>query len=279
MALSIHVHERILNESVIELRHITDKAEIQPMLGYIRKTLDDGYKAANLNGWVGPSSDKRLLENLSEVRIAVADGQNAALAVYEDRLGGHKLTGITGIRSNPLYRDGVIAIISYDTENFKDYYWVEVSPPIEKYFKKIHKYPIQNDIAKELIGAKIVELDSDGFHYTRTLGPDEELARKCMFGFHSIEEYNKALAPGRDYDAFCKRVLSEKYDADWAKGLIIDMDELYSYYDLGELLPDWRLDLERAKDILSNGSYSIDYVSLADQILKLPDLKPHKVSA
>lgn len=50
-------------------------------------------------------------------------------------------------------------------------YWVEVSLPIEKYFKKIHKYPIQNDIAKELIGAKIVELDSDGFHYTRTLGP------------------------------------------------------------------------------------------------------------
>lgn len=279
MALTIKVHERI-NENNIELQFITEKNKIEPLIGYIRQTLDDGYKASNLDGWIGPSEDSTLLDNLTEVRFALSSGSRAALAIYEGRLHGKKMTGITGIRSNPQYREGVIEIVKHDIANFDKWYWAEVSGPIEHYFKKYGGYPIPNIIAKELFRGKLISLNNDGFHYTRELGPKKEPAEKCIFGFKSIAEYNRIVSESSRYDAFRDMALHEDFtesDVDWAIGVVMDMDELYMDFGLGELLAPWKESLEKAVEILKTQTLDIDYVKIGTEILGLPVVEPHKV--
>lgn len=279
MTVRIKVREQ-LDESNVELQFITEKEQMAPLLGYIRHTLDEGYKAAKLSGWVGPSKDSTLLNNLSEVRFAITGGDRAALAIYEGRLPGKKMTGITGIRSNPQYKEGVIEIVKHDIANFDKWYWVEASGPIEHYFKKYGGYPIPNIVAKELFRAKFVELKDDGFHYVRELGEDKELVEKCVFGFKSFEEYQRVTADSARYDAFRDKALHEGFteaDVNWAVGVVMDLDELYMEYGLGELFPPWKESLERAVEILKTQKLDIDYVKIGEEILGLPVVEPHSV--
>ena len=280
MAFKIKIQERI-EESNITLQFLTDKADFAPLIRYIRKTLDDGYKAADLKGWVGPAQDSTLLNNLTEVRFALSDGERVALAIYEDRKKGKKMTGITGIRSNPQYREGVIEIVKYDIANFDKWYWAEVSGPIEHYFKKFGGYPIPNFIAKELFRTKFISLNDDGFHYIRELGENKDHVEKCIFGFKSIEEYNRLVSDSSRYADFRDMALHEDFtesDVDWAIGVIMDLDELYMDYGLGELLKPWKESLEKAIEILGTRIFDIDYVKLGKEILRLPVVEPHKVS-
>jgi len=279
MSLKIKVNEHI-NENNIQLQFITEKDEIAPLIGYIRKTLDEGYKASSLDGWVGPSKDSTLLKNLSEVRFALTDGERAALAIYEGRLPGKKMTGITGIRSNPQYREGVIEIVKHDIANFDKWYWAEVSGIIEHYFKKYGGYPIPNIIAKELLGTKIIGLNDDGFHYLRELGENKDLVEKCIFGFKSKEEYDRIVSMNPRYDKFRDKALHEDFteaDVNWAIGVVMDLDELYMEFGLGELFPAWKESLEKAVEILKTRKLDVNYVKIGEEILELPVVEPHKM--
>jgi hypothetical protein len=68
--------------------------------------------------------------------------------------------------------------------------WVEVSGPAEKLMLKMGAKPVPNKFAEFLTGKKLLELNSDGFHYTRLI--QGEPHEKLIVGFINLSPEGEA---------------------------------------------------------------------------------------
>jgi hypothetical protein len=83
--------------------------------------------------------------------------------------------------------------------------WVEVSGPAEKLMARMGAKPIPNKYAEFLTGKKILELDSDGVHYTRLI--QGEPHEKMIVGFAKLspEGVNQLINMGINPQEFSKK--------------------------------------------------------------------------
>jgi hypothetical protein len=68
--------------------------------------------------------------------------------------------------------------------------WVEVSGPAEKLMLKMGAKPVPNKFAEFLTSKKLLELNSDGFHYTRLI--QGEPHEKLIVGFINLSPEGEA---------------------------------------------------------------------------------------
>jgi hypothetical protein len=76
--------------------------------------------------------------------------------------------------------------------------WVEVSGPAEKLMLKMGAKPVPNKFAEFLTGKKVLDLNSDGFHYTRLI--QGEPHEKLIAGFINLSPEGEAQLRGMGLD-------------------------------------------------------------------------------
>lgn len=190
---------------------------------------------------IGAESAKRLGKTASSLTLFYISGIPIAAAAYRGDLGGKKLY-LIGCDQTPEGKSAVQAIIKRDIENFQDNYWVEASGVIEHWFKKNEGYPIPNQYAEYLLNKyNGIDLDKDGFHYTRHIGNESLVFRKMIFGFKSKEFYDKVMAEVDNYIGIRKAALKESNQSmndlvERARFIIGRIEEGYSF-GLYELTP------------------------------------------
>lgn len=76
--------------------------------------------------------------------------------------------------------------------------WVEVSGPAEKLMLKMGAKPVPNKFAEFLTGKRILELNSDGYHYTRLI--QGEPHEKLIVGFINLSPAGAEQLKGMGLD-------------------------------------------------------------------------------
>jgi len=76
--------------------------------------------------------------------------------------------------------------------------WAEVSGPAEKLMLRAGAKPIDNEYAEFLTGKKILELNPDGYHYTRLI--QGEPHEKIIVGFVKLSPQGKEKLAGLGFD-------------------------------------------------------------------------------
>ena len=82
--------------------------------------------------------------------------------------------------------------------------WVEISPPLERWFKEEGGNPIPSKLAPNLLHKskdRITET-GDGVHYIREIGIDGDVATKVIYGFNSNSTYIKVMSRLEEYTGF-----------------------------------------------------------------------------
>lgn len=257
----------------LKLVQITELNDILAVIDKTRSILDAEYRRKNLGGWKGISTNAVKRGRCPEIKHVVDDAGNlAACAVYDNREGGSKISGIAGVHTHPDYLEAVALIIKSDISNFDKWYWVEASGAIEHMFKENNGYPIPFQYAKEYLECDIISECPDGFHYIRRLGNDGEVT-KGVFGFNSQAEIDLILSEFKDYDEFRKKINATEANAaeiKWAKHVVFNTEEMYSECDLNELPPKWFKDLQKSERILRVA----DEEEWADSAAELMDMLP-----
>ena len=170
-----------------------DKEFIRINRKMLYKFLDDGYKYAKLGNFKGCRNDRSLYKNFIFAKIAREKDTNdiIAMSVYSNINKGKKCVGITATtdpKLRELGKEALKEIIKIDVSNWKNWYWVEASGAIEKYFLRFGGFAIPNIYAPEIITHKTVILCEDDEHFY--IEGDEEV-KKCIIGFNSKETFEK----------------------------------------------------------------------------------------
>lgn len=76
--------------------------------------------------------------------------------------------------------------------------WVEVSGPAEKLMLKMGANPVPNKFAEFLTGKRVLELNSDGYHYTRLI--QGEPHEKLIVGFINLSSAGAEQLRGMGLD-------------------------------------------------------------------------------
>ena len=158
----------------------------------------------NLGGFKSYETIDEMTNLISLAIICVRNKEIVACAIYRDDLGGQKLNGCGTIDGSEKNKEILRSIIKEDIENLKKYRWVEVSYPLEKWFKELGGNPIPSAIAHKLLHKgkdKIVDLN-DGIHYQREMGKDKIVVTKAIYGFKSQNVYEMVMNNIEKYTGF-----------------------------------------------------------------------------
>ena len=114
-------------------------------------------------------------------KLVRRNGKIVAAVAYKEQNGRKAfLAGTDGSAQGKL---DLKKIIHEDAVRDERNAWAEVSGAPEKIFTREGFVPIPNEQAKEILekqGKKVLELDSDGYHYKRKIGGD--VYRKLLVG-------------------------------------------------------------------------------------------------
>lgn len=276
-----------------------DKTFIRQHALEIYQLIDQSYKSGNASVH---SADDVLKANIA--KLVFNDlGQIIALALYKDTLGGHKRFCSATRKTDAQYNEAAQAIVKNDIKPYDNWFWGEVSGPIEHYFKKHGGNPIPNYLVyKFLMKPKkdIVELNEDGVHYKRFLcSTDLEPTQKIMFGFKSQEAMNLVMQKIDNYGQFkidVNSAVEDMHEDENASNDIKSFDaalvfiqELDEKHDEGfnEMLPSWKQQLlhaidrllkEKKKALSNNKKHLIDVnLELAKHLIqRMPLLQFHQ---
>jgi len=160
----------ILNETYI---NVFDKQDKQKYIDEVWDILQLTYKP--IGGFKSAGSKEELIDDSWLWKLVRKNNKIIAVAVYKDKLGRKAIAkGSNGTE------EGKIAIkkIYLDDVNLKDRdSWVEFSGAAEKLMLRYGATPIPNTLAKTILNKDIINLNSDGFHYTRLIAgePHEKI--------------------------------------------------------------------------------------------------------
>lgn len=190
-----NVFRKVTNKANLSdgIHEITDEAQLKQYSQTIWNILQFAYK--DLGGFKGYDSIEEMLNLMSFATLCVNNGRIVACAIYRADLGGQKLNGCGTIDGKEENKAILRSVIKNDIENLKWYRWVEVSYPLEKWFKELGGNPIPTVLAHKLLHkakGKIQDLN-DGVHYKREMGKDKEIVTKAIYGFQSEAVYNKVV--------------------------------------------------------------------------------------
>ena len=136
-----------------------------------------------------------MIMNMSLAIICIQNNKIVACAIYRDDLGGQKLNGCGTCDGSESSKELLRSIIKDDIDNLQKWHWVEVSPPLEKWFKELGGNPIPSDFAAKILHkskSKIYQLD-DNVHYQRVIGNSTEPTTKAIYGFKDLKTYNLVM--------------------------------------------------------------------------------------
>lgn len=260
----------------LKLIKYTSYDDVMSVIDKTTALIDAEYVYRGLGKWRGIGRKAVKKGRCPEIKHVVDDAGNiAACAVYDNREGGSKISGIAGVHTHPDYREAVALIIKSDIADFDKWYWVEASGAVEHLFKKYNGYPIPFEYAQTFLQCDIQKECPDGFHYIRRLGLDDEV-RKGVYGFRSYEDYLHILGTFKNYDEFRKKINADESregDVKWAKHVVYNIEDLYTEHELNELPPMWKADLEKSQKILADAGEDMWAVSAEDLLDTLPVLE------
>lgn len=195
---------RFLNKTDLTdgIHEVTSGEDFGKYKNNIWRILQRSYKP--LGGFKSYTSANEMAGRISMAILCVKKGRIVACAIYRDDLGGQKLNGCGTVDGSLQSKELLRGVIKDDIENLQKYHWVEVSPPLERWFKEEGGNPIPSKMAPNLLHkskSKITEV-GDGIHYTRQIGKDGDIATKAIYGFNSDSTYNKVMSKLEEYTGF-----------------------------------------------------------------------------
>lgn len=175
------------------IHEIDNPYDIQKYGKYIWEILQNSYKP--LGGFKSYETMQDMVNLISLAILCVKNRRIVACAIYRDDLGGQKLNGCGTIDGSSQNKQMLRMVIQDDIKNIQKYHWVEVSQPLERWFKEEGGNPIPSKLAHKLLHksqSKIQEL-GDGIHYNREIGLNHVVVTKAIYGFNSESTYNKVM--------------------------------------------------------------------------------------
>jgi hypothetical protein len=144
----------------------------------------------NVPGGFGTASSiEELIAKSGMWKMIVRDGVVTAANVYKDTAGRKSVA--SGTNGTPQGKQDWALIKSEDIKLGRA--WGEVSGAAESIMKKMGAKPLSNKFAAALTGKEILELNPDGFHYTRLI--QGEPHEKIIYGTINLTpELSKTLA-------------------------------------------------------------------------------------
>lgn len=235
----------------MNIQTLNKPEDIEYYIPIVSKILNAAYE--NKGGWFANSSIKSLNKKIKEIKLVIEYDTILAVAVFEDRLGGLKCTGIAGNLEINNYKEAVKFLIQHIIGLKNNIYWIECSEAIEHYCKKFGGNPIPAAFVQIEMGFPVTAVDYDTYHYERYIGTAKNLCTKCMYGFRDEETRNEvttylSAVSGIDYNQF-KHNVNEKYID--IRPIIYKIYELFNEFEITDLTKD-------TKKILIEGLFNSD---------------------
>lgn len=184
---------------------IEDRNQIKLYAGEVWNIMEFSYR--DLGGFKSYRNKQELGELVSLLILCVSHHRIVAAATYRDDLGGQKLNGCGTIDGSQNHKEMLKQVIQADIDNLQLWHWVEVSYPLEKWFKEFNGNPIPSQMAPSLLHkakSKLTFLD-DKVHYKRQIGNDpNNIQTKAIYGFNSPQTYEKVMAKLEEFTDFKK---------------------------------------------------------------------------
>ena len=208
--------------------------------------------------WLVDTSIPSLKRKIQEIKLVKHDKDIAAIAVFSDRKGGLKCTGIAGNKLLPksVYKEAIEllmrTIIDYDDSK----YWIECSEAIEHYCKRFGGNPIPASFVCNELGFDVSGVDYDTYHYDRFVGKDKDIkVTKCMYGFRDNETREKVVeylsgVSGINYEQYKHDIKESSKDI---RQIIYNIADLHDDYEIYELS-------EEMEDVLKQGTTDKDMI-------------------
>lgn len=165
-----------LFEHVVNLRTADDKKKYSQEVWAI---LQQSYESCG--GFHSAATVDELITKTGLWKLITRNGKISALGLYKDALGRKSIA--SGTDGSARGKTDFLKIKSEDLKMKRA--WAEVSGSPEKMLKRAGAKAVPNQLASILTGKEILELNSDGFHYTRLISghPHE----KVIYGFVSLD--------------------------------------------------------------------------------------------
>lgn len=202
-----NIVNKVFNRNKINLSdgvyEIEDRDKINQYSSIVWMIMQNSY--SKLGGFKSYKTKEEMANIISLLTICVLRNKIVAAAIYRDDLGGQKLNGCGTIDGRRESKDMLRKAIQSDIENLQKWHWVEVSYPLEKWFKELNGNPIPSQMAARLLHkskSKITCLE-DGVHYQRQLGVGEgNIVTKAIYGFKDKNTYDIVMKRLEEYTGF-----------------------------------------------------------------------------
>ena len=133
-------------------------------------------------GFATASSIDELIEKSWLWKMAKKNGKIVAVQIYKDQYGRKGIAG--GTDGSEIGKKEFNKIFADDIRLNRS--WAEVSGAPEYIMKKLGAPAIPNTLAAKLTGKEILNLNPDGFHYTRLINGEPH--EKVMYGTVNLPE-------------------------------------------------------------------------------------------
>lgn len=185
-----------------------DNDIINEYKGVIFEILKTSYD--NLNGCSIYRSVNHMYKSVARYKLVIKNKEVYASATYNfikfkesckcTLIGGNKKFNKDEVNESVKY------IIKSDVANFKKLYWIEASGPIKKWEERFGAYKIPSSYVAEILNKKVEIIDE--YRYIREIGDVDEVVEKTLFGFDSIETFNKFLTGSKinEYEEYTERL-------------------------------------------------------------------------
>ena len=253
-----------------------DKDFVKKHIDEIWNMLEKGY--ADKGGLIVKSKEK-LIDSIDLIKLVFAEnGAIDALMTYKFFAGGKKMFLGAAKKSNA-GKNAIQEIIKSDIEPYDNWFWGEVSGPIEHYFKKHNGRPIPKELVHKFVGSKRAITPSpdpnDPIHYSRQIADLSGSIEKAMYGFKDEAMAREVMESIDNYEGFrlSANMLSDKMfesenldHIEDALNIIIEIVEFHEELNINELLPSWNEQLNLAMQYLES---HIDDIEDSNKILQV----------
>lgn len=269
--------------NAIEANHIylTDDMDfIKSRLTEIFSMLKKGY--GDKDGLIVKDEDD-LFNKIQLIKL-VFDGTNKIIAcmIYRHFAGGNKMF-LGAARRNDVGKAAFESIVQSDIEPYDNWFWGEVSGPVEHYFKKHNGRPIPKELAGKFLhnGSKIVPSQdpNDPVHYTRKIADLAQPVEKAIYGFKDEEMAKEVMESIDNYEEFRISVNSmpdkmhESTDLPYSKehledalSIVIQVVDMHEEFGFNEMLPHWHTALTHAIKYMEHNINSISNAAKLKQV-------------
>lgn len=174
--VNIPMRLRHLIEKIINVR---DKDEKEQYVDVVWDMMQQSYQP--VGGFKSATSPDHLIDTTGMWKLVRRDGKIVAAKLYKDQHGRKSVAG--GTDGSEQGKTDLKKLILDDMKQRRA--WAEVSDKMTHIYLNRGAIKIPNKYAAELTGKEIIDLDPDGYHYTRLIQgtPHEKLIVGFPKGF------------------------------------------------------------------------------------------------